>query len=412
MYHEPGFKYLFVDEAKNPRPEYGAIIASASMPGFGWTDAKMATGTVFIKEQVPFGKYNLSPLSPPWPGSGITVYGAPFLGSPEGFFTLVQPKDLMKWANQPGIYIVKLPGNLPFTKESWDKMLGRTSSVTPPPPPPAECPPGTVLANGVCKSLGTPGSGGGTSQVTPLPGHPVPEAPWSFSEWYDGLSRDRKNFLVGSAIGLSVATAWWVYKTYYAKPSRRRRYGGASYPGGPVPIYDAEFADEPRPRLGQGRVYDAEPMADIPGLPEAPRSAEYEVPRRPLLGMGTPQLTSNGRKRVPVYISATKSKADKVAEAMRKMGGDLRHQGGARSAGGRRAFSYVYLFPESKVKQAVATARKVGGRSTVAKADKRIKVLGRDHVEFPRGFRRNPASIPMFWVRTGGSKHDRKFTAV
>lgn len=245
VYHEPGFKYLFVDEAKNPRPEYGAIIASASMPGFGWTDAKMATGTVFIKEQVPFGKYNLSPLSPPWPGSGITVYGAPFLGSPEGFFTMVQPKDLMKWANQPGIYIVKLPGNLPFTKESWDKMLGRTSSVTPPPPPPvvvpAECPPGTVdVGGGVCKPLGTPGSGGPTQGSIPGPGQPPVEKPWSFSEFYDGLSRDRKNFLLGGAIGIVLATAWWVKKTYY--PSSGRVYEG-QFESGPVVVKEPEYAD-------------------------------------------------------------------------------------------------------------------------------------------------------------------------
>lgn len=412
-----GFKYLQVDEAGNPRPEYPAILAAGSMPGIGWTKDKVDLGQTYFNERVMFAPYTFSGLLDEWSKQGFAVvYVAQYLGAPDALIRRIMVSELMKWAGQPGVWIARMPYNGPYTKAGWSTYLPggsvNPSQPVPPPPPPAECPPGTVLVNGVCKSLGTPGSGGGTSQVNPLPGQPVPEAPWSFSEWYDGLSRDRKNFLVGSAIGLSVATAWWVYKTYYAKPSRRRRYGGSSYPGGPVPIYDAEFADEPRPRLGQGRVYDAEPMADIPGLPEAPRSAEYEVPRRPLLGMGTPQLTSNGRKRVPVYISATKSKADKVAEAMRKMGGDLRHQGGARSAGGRRAFSYVYLFPESKVKRAVAAARKVGGRSTVAKADKRIKVLGRDHVEFPRGFRRNPASIPMFWVRTGGGKHDRKFTAV
>lgn len=245
VYHEPGFKYLFVDEAKNPRPEYAAIIASASVPGFGWTESKMATGTVFIKEQVPFGKYNMSPTSPPWPGSGITVYGAPFLGSPDGFFTLVQPKDLMKWANQPGLWIVKLPGNLPFTKESWDKMLGRTSTVAPQPPPPfvvpAECPAGTVdVGGGVCKPLGTPGSGGSTTFPIPGPGQPPVEKPWSFSEFYDGLSRDRKNFLLGGAIGIVVATAWWVKKTYY--PSRGRVYEG-KFESGPVVVKDPEYAD-------------------------------------------------------------------------------------------------------------------------------------------------------------------------
>jgi len=374
-----GFKYLQVDEVGNPRPEYPAILAAGSMPGIGWTKDKVDLGQTYFNERVMFAPYTFSGLLDEWSKQGFAVvYVAQYLGAHDALIRRVMVSDLMKWAGQPGVWIARMPYNGPYTKAGWSTYLPggsvNPSQPVPPPPPPAGCPPGTVLANGVCKSLGTPGSGGGTSQVTPVA--PKHDYQTDYFRWYEDLPTWAQ-----VALALGAAGALWATSAAFLRLFRDDEDRGAYGVPDPVPAEGVSFAD-------------SEPSFSAPPT------------------LVSPQFKSNGRKRVPVYISATKSKADKVASAMRKMGGDLRHQGGARSAGGRRAFSYVYLFPESKVKQAVATARKVGGRSTVAKADKRIKVLGRDHVEFPRGFRRNPASIPMFWVRTGGSKHDRKFTAV
>lgn len=264
VYHEPGFKYLFVDENRNPRPEYAAIIASGSIFGMGWTDAQMATGSVRLAEQVPFGKYNLSPMSPPWPGSGVTVYAASYLGAPDGFFTLVPPKDLMKWANQPGLWILRFPGNLPFTKASWDSLLGRTA--------PQKCPPGTVkvgndcmgtglilpcpqgtvdVGGGQCKPLGTPGKGGGTDHAIPQPQPPVPPPPSGGLEaWIRGLSNDERDLLGGALVGVAVASGAAVL--YWLSTQRK----GSAPRGRPTRYVDGVYEDAPRGlRGGAETVY-------------------------------------------------------------------------------------------------------------------------------------------------------------
>jgi hypothetical protein len=366
VYHEPGFKYLFVDENRNPRPEYPAIIASGSIFGMGWTDAQMATGSVRIAEQVPFGKYNLSPTSPPWPGSGVTVYAAPFLGSPDGFFTLVQPKDLTKWANQPGIWIVKLPGNLPFTKASWDTLLGRSAPKPLPPGPSPKapqvfvCPPGTVdLGGGKCGPLGVPGQGGNTAPVAPQP----PPQQGGFEAWIRGWTEEDKYVAGGVLIVLSLVAA------------------AATLSGAGI-LYSTAKRDKVRAEREEVTLRSPQPML-------------ANSSKRP--------------KRVPVYVKSGRAyrKHEKVHAALQKMGGKLAHQGGR----GRLGHTMVYLFPPSKVRSAIATAKRLGGRRTVAKADKRIKVLGGDLVKFPKGFRRNPASLPMFWVGSG-RKRERKWVAV
>ncbi len=369
VYHEPGFKYLYVDENRNLRPEYAAIIASGSIFGMGWTDAQMATGSVWIKGQVPFGKYNLSPMSPLWPGSGVTVYAAPFLGSPDGFFTLVQPKDLMKWANQPGVWILKLPGNLPFTKASWDTLLGRSAPQPLPPGPspvpvpmPVACPPGTVSGGpGICLPLGVPGSGGQTTPVTPPPA-PAP-TPGGLEAWVSGLTDGEKLLGVGVLVALSMVAL-------------------ASTAAGAKMMSSIYQDDKVRQERSAVTLRSPQPML-------------ANSSKRP--------------KRVPVYVKSGRAyrKHEKVHAALQKMGGKLAHQGGR----GRFGHTMVYLFPPSKVRAAIATAKRLGGRRTVAKADKRIKVHGDDLVKFPKGFKKNPASLPMFWVGSG-KKRERKWVAV
>jgi hypothetical protein len=427
VYYEPGFRYLFVDENRNPRPEYPAIIASGSVFGMGWTDAQMATGSVRLAEQVPFGKYNLSPTSPPWPGSGVTVYAASYLGAPDGFFTLVPAKDLMKWANQPGLWILRFPGNLPFTKASWDKLLGRSAQQKCPPGTVKVgndcmgtgvevCPPGTVdVGGGQCKPLGTPGKGGGTDHAIPQPQPPVPPAPSGGLEaWIRGLSNDERDLLGGALIGVAVASGAAVL--YWLSTQRKKtRYVDGSYES-PRRLRGA--AQTVYPEVGSRGLLGPSRTKYVDGVYEdAPRGlrggAETVYPESQPRGLlGQPRaLLANSSKRpklVPVYVRSSRAwrKHEKVHKALQKMGGKL-NLDGMRKEG----HVMVYLFPPSKVRAAIATAKRIGGRRTVAKADKRIKVLGDDLVKFPKGFKRNPASIPMFWVGSG-KKRERKWTAV
>lgn len=307
VYHEPGFKYLFVDENRNPRPEYAAIIASGSIFGMGWTDAQMATGSVRLAEQVPFGKYNLSPTSPPWPGSGVTVYAASYLGAPDGFFTLVPPKDLMKWANQPGLWILRFPGNLPFTKASWDTLLGR-SAPQPPKPEIMECPPGTVdVGGGQCKPLGTPGKGGGTDHAIPQPQPPVPPPPSGGLEaWIRGLSNDERDLLGGALIGVAVASGAAVL--YWLSTQRKKtRYVDGSYES-PRRLRGA--AQTVYPEVGSRGLLGPSRTKYVDGVYEdAPRGlrggAETVYPEsqpRGLLGPSRALLAnSSGSARLPMF---------------------------------------------------------------------------------------------------------------
>ncbi len=127
-----GFQYLPVDPSGQLRPQYGAILASGSVPGMGWSQGQVDAGHLQLNQQMPFGAYNLSNVKGIWTNKGLFVlYVASYLGAPDGFFTPVAPGDILKWKGQPGIYIASMPNNGPMTEDGWDPFL---SSPKPAPP--------------------------------------------------------------------------------------------------------------------------------------------------------------------------------------------------------------------------------------------------------------------------------------
>ncbi len=92
-----GFQYLPVDPSGQLRPQYGAILASGSVPGMGWSQGQVDAGHLQLNQQMPFGAYNLSNVKGIWTNKGLFVlYVASYLGAPDGFFTPVAPVDILK----------------------------------------------------------------------------------------------------------------------------------------------------------------------------------------------------------------------------------------------------------------------------------------------------------------------------
>ena len=162
-----GFQYLPVDPSGQLRPQYGAILASGSVPGMGWSQGQVDAGHLQLNQQMPFGAYNLGNVKGIWTNKGLFVlYVASYLGAPDGFFTPVAPADILKWKGQPGIYIASMPNNGPMTEAGWATFLN-----SPKPAPPI-----------------VPVTPVGPTPVTPV--GPVPPAPpqGGLEEWIRSLT--------------------------------------------------------------------------------------------------------------------------------------------------------------------------------------------------------------------------------
>jgi len=213
-----GFETLQFDKNGVQRPEYPAIVASASVPGFGWTQYQLDAGQLPFNGQVPFGPYNFLTLKGQWSNAGfMTLYVAKYLGAPDAFLTRVLTSELWKWKGQPGVWVAKMPYGNGFSKQGWAPYLPIDPSVQPQPPAPKptpvpafSCPAGQVeVSPGVCAPLGTPKIGGQTQPVIPVP----PEQGW----WGRMSAEDREQlvlagclFLAGAAI-LAFAGGKWAY---------------------------------------------------------------------------------------------------------------------------------------------------------------------------------------------------------
>lgn len=172
-----GFQYLPVDPSGQLRPQYGAILASGSVPGMGWSQGQVDAGHLQLNQQMPFGAYNLSNVKGIWTNKGLFVlYVASYLGAPDGFFTPIASSELMKWKGQPGIYIAAMPQNGPMTKEGWAPLLGNVPPVTPVTPVPPVPPIVPV----------TPVTPVGPTPVGPVP--PPPSGGQGLEDWIRSLT--------------------------------------------------------------------------------------------------------------------------------------------------------------------------------------------------------------------------------
>lgn len=201
-----GFETLQFDKNGVQRPEYPAIVASASMPGIGWTQYQLDAGQLPFNGQVPFGQYNFLTLKGQWSNAGfMTLYVAKYLGAPDAFLTRVLTSELWKWKGQPGVWVAKMPYGNGFSKQGWAPYLPIDPSVQPQPPAPTptpvpafSCPAGQVeVSPGVCAPLGTPKSGGQTQPVIPVP----PEQGW----WARLSPEDRQQIVIGGCLVLAGA---------------------------------------------------------------------------------------------------------------------------------------------------------------------------------------------------------------
>lgn len=219
-----GFKYLQVNEAGQPRPEYAGILASGSIPGLGWTQQQVSMGHLAFNEQVPFGAVNFLSAGKIWPGKFV-LYAASYLGAPDAFLTPVDPADLLKWKGQPGIWVMAMPNNGPMTKAGWSAYLGG-GNVVPVPPKPQPVP---------------PGPGPGPQPVPPTPSNNIPPAPpaenLSLADRIRALTPGQRIFGVVVLGTLAYATGKYVYDevTEGRSPRRDRKYGvpdPVPFPGG------------------------------------------------------------------------------------------------------------------------------------------------------------------------------------
>lgn len=238
-----GFQYLPVDPSGQLRPQYGAILASGSVPGMGWSQGQVDAGHLQLNQQMPFGAYNLSNVKGVWTNKGLFVlYVASYLGAPDGFFTPVAPADILKWKGQPGIYIASMPNNGPMSEDGWAPFLS-----SPKPAPPI-----------------VPVTPVGPTPVTPVtPVGPVPPAPpqGSLEEWIRSLTPAQR--WVGI---VALGTFAYFGVKYIAKETRKGRteradvpdpepfdpdksfWGGDAPPGSTLrsPVYQANSSDNVR----------------------------------------------------------------------------------------------------------------------------------------------------------------------
>lgn len=153
FYIPQGFRPLTTDENGSPRPEYGAVAASAVLPGFGWTQAQVDSGKVCFNQQSFGGTKNFLTQTGEWTNAGMfTVYVGSYIGDPNACLVAVSPHDLYKYKNRPDAWIGKLPYNAPFTVDGWSPYIRQIEppdqpQPTPPgpqPQPPQPTPPGPL----------------------------------------------------------------------------------------------------------------------------------------------------------------------------------------------------------------------------------------------------------------------------
>lgn len=221
----PGFSYLECDANGQLRPEYAAIFASFQVPGMGWSKDAVDMGRLQLNQAQLLGPYSAKAVVDQWSKGGLMVlYVAQYLGAPDGFFTPIATSNALKWANQPGVWVAKMPYNGPFTKDGWAFYLGQ--SITPgsgqPQPTPGTIPGVSTTPGSAIPQLPPPGTlpGQVTPIVVPTPG-PDPRIGAAGAA------------LVAAGVLVLAIVLWPV-----VWPSRRRSSGGYSVPdAGPEPDY-------------------------------------------------------------------------------------------------------------------------------------------------------------------------------